>query len=67
MDPGSKAYWEDDEVRHTGKTEKEVITFPDLDPGISKRIRNGSITMVNLKSFPDGKQCSPDINARGRR
>ncbi|MFA7366584.1 MAG: hypothetical protein WCY94_05625, partial [Synergistaceae bacterium] len=28
---------------------------------ISKRIRNGSSTMVNLKSFPYGKRCSPDL------
>ena len=28
-----------------------------LDPGISKRTRNSSVTMVNLKSFPDGKSA----------
>ena len=33
MDPGSKAYREDVEVRHTGKTIKEAKTMQDLDPG----------------------------------
>ena len=28
-----------------------------LDPGISKRTRNSSVTMVNLNSFPDGKSA----------
>ena len=41
-------------------TRRRGKTRPNLDPGISKRIRNGSSTMVNLKSFPDEKQCSPD-------
>jgi hypothetical protein len=40
---------------HSGKTEGEQGQNQDLDPGISKRIRNSSSTMVNFTSFPNRK------------
>ena len=49
MDPGSTTYRGD----------------AGMDPGISKRIRNSSSTMVNLKSFPDGKSALLTTAYRG--
>ena len=51
--------------RHTGMTEGGTMLNKNLDPGISKRIRNSSSTMVNLKSFPDRKSALLTTAHRG--
>ena len=45
--------------RHTGMTRRRGKTRPNLDPGISKRIRNGSSTMDYLIIFLTEKSALP--------